>query len=1137
MLVGALAARVAAARKADPLQPVTVVVPDASIDRHLRFRLAEQHGIAANLETVRLRTWLQGLIESADPNIQVLDTLALQLMIFGRIQDPDTLDEELRPVRGWLRPRDFDPSEGPRRALQLAGHLARLYEEYAFSRRGMLKAWGERSTLAHGGWATSERWQRRLWMELFTPEGRARIDGAHRALLPDALAAVKPALLKLPETLHVFGLSYVAPAFAEIFSRLAQRCELRIYALNPCLEFWEDVDTGFRAAREGLARRGERVTSREGEDPFSLLRATDPPALRLWGRPGREYVRLLNQLSDCDFAAGFVDPGEATLLTRLQRDILVRAPAEPSAPDDSIGLLACPSLRREVEAVADQIWALVQQHEGLRFHQIAVSIVGDRREAYLAHIQGVFRERHDIPYNLVDQPLAGQSRVLEAVLRLLELPASRFELATVMRLALHPCVGRADPEADPDRWRAWVEALRIKFGADAEDLQKTYLDRDPHTWAHGLRRLALGAFMAGEGGGDPRTYETDEGGWLPLDLADDASPEAARFLALVGGLIEDAKAVQGRALGLGAWAVYFARLVTTWVQPVGVADEQALRRVLMRLEGLGEADLRGDPLPFELAAELATRHLAGLESARGQHQADGVVVGALAPMRAIPYEVIFVLGLDEGAFPARPRQDPLDLRRAKRQAGDVRPPERDRYLFLETLLAARRHLFLSWVGRDGSTGEPREPSPVVRELEHVLRAYLGDGVGALCREFPVSPYEAGPLPNTSPHAREGAQALHTRASIEAALGQAPPGPGVLMAQLNPEAARGVAELIRPPLLREGDYPKELDLPLSALAGFLQSPLQGAARYALGLAEDDWHALESDPDEPLAMDYRVRQQVLDQAFWAGAGDPDKALAAYKTLYERQVLRGEAPVGMIGARRQVEDEAVLDHWHQNTSRLPFELQDWESLHIGRAPEHGEPLEQIAARSGAAYDPVILPPIRLTLDAPWGAPLQVSLHGPLPRLHPSGAGVLRCLLSQGHRDDHALPGFMAMVALRALDRPLPEPFRVVVCPARLNTGRLTRKFRVPPPDAARAWLTGLVGDLLFQGHAYRLPIQAVFQWHNRSRGGLADFKEFRGRSSDDFGPLAQPKSFRPLEDREAMDLAQRRFWLWFEAAAGSE
>ena len=113
----------------------------------------------------------------------------------------------------------------------------------------------------------------------------------------------------------------------------------------------------------------------------------------------------------------------------------------------------------------------------------------------------------------------------------------------------------------------------------------------------------------------------------------------------------------------------------------------------------------------------------------GQYLVDGVVVSTFLPMRAIPFRVIFIAGLGEKQFPAADRKNLLDLRQARRRAGDVSPREQDNYMFLETLLSARDKLYLSYVSRDELTGDRLEPSSVVLELQHVLeRGYLPNAV-------------------------------------------------------------------------------------------------------------------------------------------------------------------------------------------------------------------------------------------------------------------------------------------------------------------------------------------------------------------------------------------------------------------------
>ena len=86
--------------------------------------------------------------------------------------------------------------------------------------------------------------------------------------------------------------------------------------------------------------------------------------------------------------------------------------------------------------------------------------------------------------------------------------------------------------------------------------------------------------------------------------------------------------------------------------------------------------------------------------------AEGVTVSSFKPMRPIPFKAVFLLGMGEGLFPTPYRRDNLDLRHIpvnlnsavegqtllERRLGDVSVTERDRYMFLETLVSTRKHL-------------------------------------------------------------------------------------------------------------------------------------------------------------------------------------------------------------------------------------------------------------------------------------------------------------------------------------------------------------------------------------------------------------------------------------------------------------
>ena len=99
-----------------------------------------------------------------------------------------------------------------------------------------------------------------------------------------------------------------------------------------------------------------------------------------------------------------------------------------------------------------------------------------------------------------------------------------------------------------------------------------------------------------------------------------------------------------------------------------------------------------------------------VESGRFGHRTGSLTISALEPMRAIPHKVIVLMGLDGAAFP-RPNQRPgFHLLEQQRRLGDPRGSDQDRYVLLEALMSARRHLLISWCGRNERTGEAQPPS-------------------------------------------------------------------------------------------------------------------------------------------------------------------------------------------------------------------------------------------------------------------------------------------------------------------------------------------------------------------------------------------------------------------------------------------
>jgi exodeoxyribonuclease V gamma subunit len=1174
-LIAPLARALIAQQRRDPLARATVVVPNRIVEEFLKLRLAQATGVAANLEFPFLRRYLARLVTGSDPAIALLEADELGLVIFECLRaGVDSGNPELAAVAGYAAAGSRRTADRELRLFELSARTAHLFREYAISRSEMLARWRQGEAPGLESMREVERWQRHLYLSIFGAAGRLlpRWTAGEQARFfqpAAALGAIAPERLKaaLDAPLHVFGLSYAGPEFVRIFAQLGQLTELHIYALNPCMEFWEDVDSGSGVARELLIRQGHKVGGalESAEDPFGLDAPGDNLALGLWAKPGREYFRLLNELTDCDFDAHFEhplrDPRPPTILTRIQEAILCREPhstADASgASDESIRFLGCPGVRREVEIIADSLWSLIRSdtragpQARLRFHQIALLIPDSELDAYLPHVETVFAQRYQIPINMVDRPMSAADRVAEAVRLLIELPKGSFNRDTLLHLVTHPAIIGA-AAIDTAGWEQWCRSAAVFFGADETELAGTYIPADYYHWDQALRRLALGVFMGAEPGAQVRPLADADGReYLPIETAQDEIASVGPLAASVRRLLAEALDLRNRRLPFAQWARLLGDLVRTYVNPADPEGRAVADFCAAAIESMAPEGLCAEPVSYQVACARALERIEAAQSEQGRYAEGGVAVGSFSALRSIPFQVIFVLGMGGTIFPQRDPRDLLDLRLARRRAGDVTANQRDRYLFLETLLAAREQIVLSWVSRDALTGQKLEPSPLISELRLIIGRYLDLAeIEKLTTVHPASSYDARYFPelggqgasdrwiNFDPYARSAARMAALRDDLDRACGGGLPRNEPLMEIFAPEVRDQLAPALRilEPPVSSASAPqeqREIHLPLAALRRFLECPLQGAAQYALGMAEDEGGDEEDTENEPLGQTILDRVVLLREAFWAGRGKIDAALRQFEQALRIHQLQGKAPVGPFGEAAITAFKRRLDLCIEQAAALGIaDLAGWERIRIGGAGEEMSAADRI-------LEPIILnvPMHRASGDTI----LRVALRGTVTVSARRDKSINCIARNRGARLGDFLAGYLTALALAAAGETRADRFDAIVIGGAedgIERAKLTRGMKIPSRAAALQYLGQLAEDIFSGQNHYFLPLEAVEEIVEKRNGlkwpGLREVtdiieslreNEF-ARLRSDYGPVRNPRDYPAPPPNQALAIIKRRF-----------
>lgn len=719
------------------------------------------------------------------PDISPYDKAPLTWRLYRLLKDWPALEkraqklgenpERLQPLKGFLS-QDADP----RRLHQLAANLADLYDQYQVYRADWLEAWednpkGEKPDeliTAKGELQPLEEvdcWQPLIWRLLVADIqhdssldqlGKKRFAANEKDWTRYSRASIHRAVIEkckefspdnrpedLPRRVLVFGISSLPRQTLDLFQALSPFTQILIFASNPCQHYWGDLVEG----KALLRREYQRMSKRKIDANLSPedLHLQGHPLLASWGKQGRDYLHLLDEQDEpesyreqvqkavqqnIDLYRDPLDESDS-LLSQLQSDIFDLRPLSERQQqathidpekDRSLAFLIAHSPQREVEILHDQLLIEFENNPKLPPREVLVMVPDIN--IYAPHIQAVFgryarqgeeRDLRFLPFHIADQGQRGQNTLLIALEKLLQLPSSRFAVSELLDLLDTPALRQRYriAEADLPRLREWIQGANIRWGLNAEQRADLGLPaQEQNTWLFGLRRLLLG-FASGT-----------SPAWKGIEPHDEVAGLEAALLGPLAQLLKNLETTRNLLKedhSPAGWNEVLRSLIERFFTETSKADTWAITNLDTQLKKLEKAwsygKLIDEALPLEVIRE---ELLSALDQPNLTQKFLGgsINFATLMPMRAIPFQQVWLLGMNDGDYPRSVRPADFDLMAKDYRPGDRSRREDDRYLFLEALLSAREKLVISWVGRDIRDNSTRPPSVLIGQLRDHIAA-------------------------------------------------------------------------------------------------------------------------------------------------------------------------------------------------------------------------------------------------------------------------------------------------------------------------------------------------------------------------------------------------------------------------------
>jgi len=919
----------------NPFEKEQILVQSPGMSQWLKMELAQELGVAANIEFPLPATFIWNMFVQILDDVPQRSAFNKEAMTWKLMQIlPDQLDKaEFLPLANYLAD-DADQSK----LYQLSEKIADIFDGYLVYRPEWIASWEADVAVTEIG--NEQEWQPLLWQALYDHTLAQNQSPFHRANLYqefiERLESSSVSIENVPKRLFVFGISSLPPRYMDALKALGEHIDVHLMFTNPCRYYWGEVrDRKYLSKLSAQKRKHiewnndhseqKGVTEQlKGNIEQNLadslhMDVVGNSLLASMGKQGRDNMYLLSQLSSNEIEA-FSDVNRDSLLHQVQADILNLEERQDdknldssehklpiSKQDNSLVIQACHSPMREVEVLHDKLLAMFDADTDLKPRDIIVMVADIN--AYSPAIQAVFgnapAERF-IPFSISDRTASEESPILAAFIDLVNLPTCRCRASELLELLETPeILARFElSESEFEKAKLWIEEVGIRWGIDADTAPEFELPAsEQNTWLFGIRRMLLGYAMHESAG----LFYSSEQVISPYNEVQGIDAELAGKIAHFIDKVAFYRSELASADSVSQWQEKLYRLIDDFflVELEGEVALKSIRDSLVHLtEQLTDASYHEPIAPGVLIEYLKNK----LSDSRVSQRflAGQVNFCTLMPMRSIPFNVVCLLGMNDGVYPRSMPPEAFDLINGRGRPGDRSRRDDDRYLFLEALLSAQNNLYISYIARSIQDNSERVPSILVSELlEYCGQNYCLEGeqhqtsddsatglVNHLITHHAMVPYsESAFIGDNSSYAKEWIPVVNKQ-GVQA------------------------GNFIQPldDFISTQDRP--LTLSLAELQRFWRLPVQYFFNRRLKVYFDDGDARIED-DEPFVLNqlqsYMIRDELLTQMLMARLTHQDEELIVEKYL-QSQRAQGVLPVGALGnidfALNKEQNRALVD-----------------------------------------------------------------------------------------------------------------------------------------------------------------------------------------------------------------------------------